>query len=149
MNLAACPNRFRHACLCSSITARGPSRKHPPTYAPTPRNNWTQIRQPAPVTQIRDPRPTIRGSRSVDHGPMCLGLGSGKISINRFTTGQAQAKIDKRMIKTYHAKYFSHDTTALTFHIQIQYFVGAKIRCVKKCATVIRCGCARPPLPAF
>ena len=43
----------------------------------------------------------------------------------------------------------SLDKNASTFYIRIQCFVGAKIRCVKKCVTVIRRSCAQPPLPAF
>ena len=41
--------------------------------APTPRPNSIQIQQLAQVTP--EPRSPIRGSRSEDHGPICLDLG--------------------------------------------------------------------------
>ena len=54
---------------------QGRRRNAQPNLDPTPLTNWIQIKQPAPVTPIRNLRPAIHGSRSVDHGPRCLDLG--------------------------------------------------------------------------
>ena len=87
MNLAAHPNKITFHCLHPSITALGPSRKHPPNLRPTPSNQFvsdsaTFPSNPRWASTRREPRSfnlgtlsTNRGSRSVDHGPMCLELG--------------------------------------------------------------------------
>ena len=67
--------RLHGGASTGAKTQEGRARISAANLRPTPWPNSFQISQPSPVTPIGDPRPTIRGSRSVDHGPRRLDLG--------------------------------------------------------------------------